>query len=274
MAPFPFIKGAALCVVVVLEAIESAAKNRQDLQELAESIVTTLVVVRDTVIDHGPTSASCFRDICLDFQTYLNDLLSKLNKEGKPRGIRCFLKAKKISDDISAYRQRVQTAKEDFLIRTTIMTQLALSDAHEEITTGFSTLTGSVEASERSIALTIKDNIEEMRTWGAQHSDNMENLSIRLLQASRQSLYKGVVSDIIPGDIHIIKRATHSIRCYRTNITYKDSYCTVENSNTQKIIREYQVHGTNREDAMDMERLDRVINFFIKAKSGFSISVH
>ncbi len=85
MAPFPFIKGAALCVVVVLEAIEvclyffplsphqkelqSAAKNRQDLQELAESIVTTLVVVRDTVIEHGPTSASCFKNICLDFQT-------------------------------------------------------------------------------------------------------------------------------------------------------------------------------------------------------------
>ncbi len=72
------------------------------------------------------------------------------------------------------------------------MTQLALSDVHEEITTGFSTLTGSMEASERNIALTIKDNIEEIRTWGARHSDNMENLSTRLLQASRQrSLYKG-----------------------------------------------------------------------------------
>ncbi len=47
---------------------------------------------------------------------YLNDLLSKLNKEGKPNGIQHLLKAKKISDDISAYRQRVQTAKEDFLV--------------------------------------------------------------------------------------------------------------------------------------------------------------
>ncbi len=190
------------------------------------------------------------------------------------------------------------------------MTQLALSDVHEEITTGFSTLTGSMEASERNIALTIKDNIEEIRTWGARHSDNMENLSTRLLHyrlLDKEVFIRGwygiyrssalvsqylQVWDIIPGDIHIIKQATHSIRCYRTNITYKDSYCTVENSNTQKIIREYQVHGNNREDAMDMEvsehypvrsvkvtcfvfqRLDRVINFFIKAKSGFSISVY
>ncbi len=47
---------------------------------------------------------------------YLNDLLSKLNKEGKPSGIRRFLKVKKISEDISAYRQRVHAAKEDFLV--------------------------------------------------------------------------------------------------------------------------------------------------------------
>ncbi len=83
-APFPFIKGAAQCVVVVLEAIEvcryfsllstltrvqNAGKNEKDLQELAERIVTTLVVIRETVIKYGPTSASCFKDICLDFQT-------------------------------------------------------------------------------------------------------------------------------------------------------------------------------------------------------------
>ncbi|KAK0443638.1 hypothetical protein EV421DRAFT_528643 [Armillaria borealis] len=264
MAPFPFIKSAAQCVVVVLEAIESATKNRKDLQELAESIVATLVVVRETVIDHGPTSASCFKDICLDFQTYLDDLLSKLNKESKSRGIRRFLKAKKISDDISAYKQRVQTAKEDFLIRTTTMTRLTLSDVHEEVTTGFSSLTGFVEASERNITSTIKDNIQEMRTLGVQQS---ENLPTRLSQASRQrGLYKGVVWDIIPGDIHIIKRTAHSLRRYRTNITYKDSYCTIENSNTPKIIREYQAHGHNGEDAMDLEQLDQSLDFFIKAK--------
>ncbi len=47
---------------------------------------------------------------------YLNDLLSKLNKEGKARGIRRLLKTKKISEDISAYKQQVQAAKEDFLV--------------------------------------------------------------------------------------------------------------------------------------------------------------
>ncbi|KAK0227482.1 hypothetical protein EDD85DRAFT_975149 [Armillaria nabsnona] len=253
MAPFPFIKGAAQFV--------SAAKNRQDLQDLAESIVTTLVVVRDTIIDHGPTSALCFKDICLDFQTYLDNLLSKLNKETRLRGIRRLLKAKKISDDISAYRQRVQAAKEDFLIRTTTMTRLVLSDVHDEVTTGFSTLNGSVAASERNITSTIEDNIEEIRTWGARQSEDIQKLSARL-QGSRQwDIYKGKVWDIIPGDIRIIKRATASFCC---TVTYKDSYCTIGNSNTWKIIREYQAPGDNGEDPM--KQLDQAFDLLMKQR--------
>ncbi|KAK0421729.1 hypothetical protein EV421DRAFT_1960944 [Armillaria borealis] len=232
-APFPFIKGAAQCVIVVLEVIESAAKNGKDLQELAESTVATLVVVRDTVITHGPTSVLCFKDICLDFQTYLNDLLSTLNKEGNPSRIQRLLKAKKISEDISAYRQQVQMAKDNFLIHTMTMTHITLSDVHGDVTVGFSTLTGSMETSERNITF-IKDNIKEICTLGVQQNKNIENLLTRLLQASRQrGLYKGMVWDIIPGDIH-------------------DSYCTVENSSTLKIIREYKAHGNNGGDAMHL----------------------
>ncbi|KAK0472746.1 hypothetical protein IW261DRAFT_1506717 [Armillaria novae-zelandiae] len=262
MAPFPFIKGAAQCVVVILETIESAVKNRKDLQELAESIVTTLVVVRDTVIDHGPTSALCFKDFCLDFQTFLSDLLSKLNNESKSRGIRRLLKAKKISEEISAYRQRVQAAKEDFLIHTTTMTQLTLSDVHNDVTMGFSTLTGSM-ASERNVISTIKDNIEEIRTLGAQQSEEIKDISTRLHGSQQRSLYKGSVLDIIPGDIQIIKAVTHSSRNFCT-VTYKDSYCTIENSNSQKMIREYIAQGNSREGAM--EKLDQALDFLMKQR--------
>ncbi len=48
--------------------------------------------------------------------SYMTELLSKLNSERRSRRIRRVLKAKKISDDISAYRQRVQAIKEDFLV--------------------------------------------------------------------------------------------------------------------------------------------------------------
>ncbi len=145
-------------------------------------------------------------------------------------------------------------------IRTTTMTRLALSDVHDEVTTGFSTLAGSVVASERNITSTI----EEIRTLGVRQSEDVQNLSARL-QGSRQRafirdqyvifshptpvIHPLQVWDIIPGDIHIIAPVTHSLTKYRT-VRYQDSYCTVENSDTRKVIRKYQTSCKNREDAM------------------------
>ncbi len=75
------------------------------------------------------------------------------------------------------------------------MTRLALSDVHDEVTTGFSALTGSVETSERNITSTIKDNIEEIRTWGARQSSDLQNLSERLQGSQQRGVYKGSVCD-------------------------------------------------------------------------------
>ncbi|PBK81790.1 hypothetical protein ARMGADRAFT_774775 [Armillaria gallica] len=261
MVPFPFIRGAAQCVVLVLEVIESAGKNEKDLQELAERIVATLVVVREIVIKHGPTSASRCKEICLDFQTCMVDLHSKLNSGCRDqRRIWQYLRAKKVLDDINNLRQRVQAIQDSFLIRTTTMTQFLLCDVHNDITMGFSTLIGSVEASERNISSTIKDSIEEMRT---SQNGNMENLSKRS-QGSRQwGLYKGSVWNIIPGDIHIIEPVTRSSTKCRA-VRYQDSYCTIENSDTRKVIRKYQASGDDREDVM--EQLDQDLDFFMKQR--------
>ncbi len=74
-------------------------------------------------------------------------------------------------------------------IRTTTMTRLALSDVHDEVTTGFSTLAGSVVASERNITSTI----EEIRTLGVRQSEDVQNLSARLQGSRQRGLYKGSV---------------------------------------------------------------------------------
>ncbi len=146
------------------------------------------------------------------------------------------------------------------------MTQFALCDVHNEITTGFNTLTGYVETSERNVTSTIKDNIDEIRTWGARQSEDMQNLSARLRGSRERGLYKGSVCDfqsfhschssftgmdIIPGDIHIIAPVTRSLRKYCT-VRYQDSYCTIENSDTRKVIRKYQTSGDDREDAIEV----------------------
>ncbi|PBK81784.1 hypothetical protein ARMGADRAFT_774629 [Armillaria gallica] len=164
------------------------------MQELAESIITILIVVRDTVIEHGPSSATRFQAICIEYQTCMADLLSKLNSGRRSqRGIRQYLRTTKVSDNINNLRQRVQAIQDSFLIRTTTMTRLALSDVHEEVVAGFNTLTGSVAASERNITSTIRDNINKIRIWGARQSEDMQNLSARLQGSQRWGIYKGQV---------------------------------------------------------------------------------
>ncbi len=59
------------------------------------------------------------------------------------------------------------------------------------------------------------------------------------------------VWNIIPGDIHIIKPVTRSSMKYRA-VRYQDSYCTIENSDTRKVIRKYQASGDDREDVMEV----------------------
>ncbi|KAK0211365.1 hypothetical protein DFS33DRAFT_1271187 [Desarmillaria ectypa] len=181
MAPFPFIKGIAQCVVVVLEMIDRAAKNKSDLQDLTESIVNTLVAVRDTVIEHGPTSALHFQNICLEFQMYMSDLLSQLNSERRSCArIRRFLKARKIADETSTYQQRIEAAKRDFLICAATSTRLGLSDIQDKVNTGIIALTCAVEESQKNITDTVNNQSdimhEEIHSWGVSQSQKVREI--------------------------------------------------------------------------------------------------
>ncbi len=141
--------------------------------------------------------------------SYMTELLSKLNSERRSRGIRRVLKAKKISDDISAYRQQVQAIQEDFLvgglllpsrfpltgsqIRTTTTTQLVLSDVQDQVNTRFSALACAMGASESNITSVIKDNTKEIRTSGVLQSETIEKLQVALRDFQQRGFYKGVV---------------------------------------------------------------------------------
>ncbi|SJL18257.1 uncharacterized protein ARMOST_21842 [Armillaria ostoyae] len=278
MAPFPFVKGVAQCVVVVLEIIQKAANNRNDLRDLAESIVNTLVAVRDAVIEHGPTSTSHFQNICVEFQDYMTELLSKLNNERRLRGIRRVLKAKKISDDISAYRQRVQAAKEDFLIRTTTTTQFVLSDIQDQVTTRFSALAGAVAASERNVTSVIKDNIEEIRTSGVLQSETMEKLQMTLRDFQQRDFYKGVVRDLIPGDIYL-KAPIKYASVYSGSDDYDEYHAIIDDR--PKIVRVFRVKADQKERVMQQfqKEVDRRLylrcheQFYHHTYSDFEIDI-
>ncbi|PBK92665.1 hypothetical protein ARMGADRAFT_169130 [Armillaria gallica] len=199
MAPFPYIKGLCGCVVLILEVIEKAGKNDEDLLDLAESIGKTMKMVQDTVMEHGGGTAPRFRGVCTEFEKYLTDILAELNStQRKSRGIKRFLKTKKVSDAINSYRDHVGAIKGDFLIHTAIDSRFAISDIKDGLRTSTEALTSAIKTSQRHTMFNIDkhtDNIcEEIQTWGVLHSKKVDKLSadVQTLMKERGS-YKGIV---------------------------------------------------------------------------------
>ncbi len=211
----------------------------------------------------------------------MTELLSKLNSERRSRGIRRVLKAKKISDDISAYRQQVQAIKEDFLvgglllpsrfpltrsqIRTTTTTQLVLSDVQDQVNTRFSALAGAMEASESNITSVIKDNTKEIRTSGVLQSETIEKLQVALRDFQQRGFYKGVVCpfdklimflllislplqvrDLIPGDIYLKAPIFYA----SGSDEFDDCHAIIDDR--PKLVRVFRVQADQKERVMQV----------------------
>ncbi|KAK0430549.1 hypothetical protein EV421DRAFT_2041744, partial [Armillaria borealis] len=77
---------------------------------------------------------------------------------------------------------------------------------------------------------------------------------------NRKGYFKGEFRDLAPGDIYLLQTEPHD---------HRHGYCTVESSNTVKLIRIYQPHIGNEEDVM--KQLDRDIDVFLRPRFGPSI---
>ncbi|KAK0431640.1 hypothetical protein EV421DRAFT_141078 [Armillaria borealis] len=265
MAPFPYIKGLCGCAVLILEVIEKAGKNDEDLLDLAESIGKTMKMVQDTVIEHGGDTAPRFRDVCSELEKYLTDILAELNStRRKSRGIKRFLKTKKVSDAINGYRDRVGAIKGDFLIHTAIDSRFAISDIKDELRTSTEALTSAIETSQRHTTFNIDkcaDGIcEELQTWGVLHSKKVDKLSADVQTLKERGSYKGIIRDVLPGDIYLRDRLIPSDWLgpdIPENAVFSDYNADIENSNTPKIVRVYRcLDPRNDQDAMNQFHID------------------
>ncbi|KAK0192339.1 hypothetical protein F5146DRAFT_1039405 [Armillaria mellea] len=174
LAPFPYIKGLASMAVVLLEVLESADKNDADLVYLSNSLSSTLVIVRDTVVAHGESSAQHFKEFCIEVENYLAKVLNDLNSIKRvthSRSIRQYLRTNDVRDKIDGYKQRVR----DLKIRVTTETRFITSEM-----SGYSI---AIEATLR----TLKHDISDIHE--------------KALTRSRRQLYQDQIREIIPVDI-------------------------------------------------------------------------
>ncbi|PBK63383.1 hypothetical protein ARMSODRAFT_1024118 [Armillaria solidipes] len=249
LAPFPYIKGLCGCAVVVLETIEKADKNNEDLLDLADSIGKTIEMVQNTVTEHGESSAVRFRDVCAELEVHLTDLIAKLNStQRKSRGIKRFLKAKSVSDAINGCQERVRTIKADFGIHTAIDSCFVISDIKDGLRTNTEALTSAVETSQRHTMSNIEkhanDIHEEIRTWGVLQSQKADKLSADVQTLKGRGSYKGSIRNIELGDIYWIEPLA-SDYCDDAAVL-SDYKANIENINEPKIVRVYQ-HSNERD---------------------------
>ncbi|PBL04479.1 hypothetical protein ARMGADRAFT_55291 [Armillaria gallica] len=262
MAPFPYIKGVAGCIATILEVIELAGKNNKDLRDLAESIGTTIRTIKETVEAHGDTSATRFRDVCVDLQKYLESLMSELNTTGcklKSKKIMRFLTTKKVSGVIDGYKQRVNDIKADYLVLVTTDSRLAMSEMQDALSTAITQAQSHITSTVKSQAHCIRS---EILSLGNIQREHVAEIHERLQDLN--GYYKGQVRELFPGDIYV-KNLVSPARPPRRRgsaLWYPDRYCTVEGSSTAKIIRVYQ-HSTDSEEAIFKqfnEAVDALIN--------------
>ncbi|KAK0214194.1 hypothetical protein IW262DRAFT_305292 [Armillaria fumosa] len=265
MAPFPYIKGVAGCIATILEIIELAGKNNEDLQDLAESIGTTIRIVMETAEAHGDTGATRFCDVCLELQRYLEGLIAELNitqHKLKSKRITRFLTTKKVSGVIDGYRQRVNSIKADFLVLVTTDSRLAMSEMQHALSATIAQATETTQSHISDITSTIESQAccirGEIRSLG----DIQKEFSAQICNKIQdlQGYYR--VRELSPGDIFIENLVSSSSR--DSALGYQDRYCTVECSHSAKIVRVYQYSPDN--DETILKRFDQVAEALINLK--------
>ncbi|PBL04516.1 hypothetical protein ARMGADRAFT_1070970 [Armillaria gallica] len=259
MAPFPYIKGVAECIATVLEVIELAGKNNEDLRDLAESIGMTIQIIRETVEAHGDTIATHFHDVLF---RYLESLIAELNTTRcklKSKSITRFLTTKKVSGVIDRYKQRVNNIKADYLVLVTTDSRLAMSEMQNALSTTVTQAQSHITSTVKSQAHYIQSEIHSL---GNIQRDYMA-------QICEKGYYRGQVRELFPGDIYIENLVFPPTWDSPDSAPqYQDRYSTIECSSMAKIIRVYQ-HSSDNKEAI-LKQFNEVVDIFISLKFGFT----
>ncbi|KAJ7473336.1 hypothetical protein FB451DRAFT_1467955 [Mycena latifolia] len=138
--PFPYVKGAFGVIVILLETIEKAKKNRDELKELCENSMEIMKIVQDQISSHGPSAAEKLKNVCEDLESALQKIVDEIKKwEDAPRGFRSHLKemvkSSNITDKISEYQNKVQTLCSNLKLIAAIDTNFQVHKIHATLAT-------------------------------------------------------------------------------------------------------------------------------------------
>ncbi|KAJ7729589.1 hypothetical protein B0H16DRAFT_1586638 [Mycena metata] len=127
--PLPCVRAAFDAVVVFLETVDKIKRNREDLRELCSSTLEIVFILEEEIKMYGQTSAVRFTGLLETFISFLRFLQSGLEgllqmRSGFLGRFQEIMYASRITDEINRYRLRLHDLRSNFLLVTTINTNL------------------------------------------------------------------------------------------------------------------------------------------------------
>ncbi|KAJ6614154.1 hypothetical protein B0H10DRAFT_176591 [Mycena sp. CBHHK59/15] len=130
LAPFPYIHLAAGTVVKILEGLQTVKTNGEDFEELAKDIVSVVVTIRNTILEHPRAPASHVSIKCNDLVKYLLQLEMRLNEiRRKNRSlIYRYLFSSSIRSAIAQERDQIKRMMFNFQTMVLLDVQLSITE--------------------------------------------------------------------------------------------------------------------------------------------------
>ncbi|KAJ7819323.1 hypothetical protein B0H13DRAFT_2378431 [Mycena leptocephala] len=118
--PFSFVKGVFGMVLTLLETVQKAKENHDDLREVCAHALEIVQHVDKMIKLHGDAIAGTFKDLCTKFMSFLEKLqqnVEQLNKQqsGMTGYFKRVLKADSTAAKILAYREQIKQLQANFM---------------------------------------------------------------------------------------------------------------------------------------------------------------
>ncbi|KAJ7278516.1 hypothetical protein C8J57DRAFT_1503393 [Mycena rebaudengoi] len=123
LLPFPYVKGALGPLIPILEAVQKMRKNRDDFEDLCESIVNTVTIL-EKITPHSADATNSLKRLCEDLRSLLQEIEQKVGQVQKNqksqvrKALKEFIKSTSIGDELARYKTRVEQLRSDFMLMT------------------------------------------------------------------------------------------------------------------------------------------------------------
>ncbi|KAJ6543093.1 hypothetical protein B0H19DRAFT_1077108 [Mycena capillaripes] len=136
--PLPGVRAAFGAVVLLLETVDKIKRNREDLRDLCASTFEIVLILEEEVKIHGHSAALQFAGLLESFISFLrflqNGLERLLERRSGLRGrFQEILGATRMTEEISRHRMHLHELRSNFLLVTTINTNLNVTEIQNSI---------------------------------------------------------------------------------------------------------------------------------------------